>query len=144
NSRGGHSDGRSPRTWPLAPNALEWALARAAQRAGWNVLTLHYRGSWGSPGSYSFTHCLGDAAAAVGWLRDARSPAAPNIDRTRIVVVGHSLGGFIAAYLAGHDRRLAGAALISARRYLCEVVFLRISSIGGSTPLLRSKSRNAT
>jgi pimeloyl-ACP methyl ester carboxylesterase len=73
-----------------------------------------------------------------------RSPAAPNLDRTRIVVAGHSLGGFIAAYLAGHDRRLAGAALISAARYLGEVVFLSISSIGGSTPLLRSKSRNAT
>ena len=79
-------------------------LARAAQRAGWNVLTLHYRGSWGSPGSYSFTHCLEDAAAAVDWLRDPRSTAAANIDRARIVVVGHSLGGFIAAYLAGHDR----------------------------------------
>jgi uncharacterized protein len=93
-------------------------LARAAQRAGWNVLTLHYRGSWGSPGSYSFTHCLEDASAAVDWLRDPRSTAAANIDRARIVVVGHSLGGFIAAYLAGHDRQLAGAALISATRYL--------------------------
>src|SRR5437588_55662 len=25
-------------------------LAQAIRRAGWNVLTLHYRGSWGSPG----------------------------------------------------------------------------------------------
>jgi pimeloyl-ACP methyl ester carboxylesterase len=27
-------------------------LAQAARRAGWNVLTLHYRGSWGSPGPF--------------------------------------------------------------------------------------------
>lgn len=94
------------------------SISRAAQRAGWNVLTLHYRGSWGSPGSYSFTHCLEDAAAAVDWLRNPRSTAAANIDRARIVVVGHSLGGFIAAYLAGRDRQLGGAALISATRYL--------------------------
>ena len=93
-------------------------LARAAQRAGWNVLTLHYRGSWGSPGHYSFTHCLEDAAAALSWLRDPRSPAASKIDRARIVVVGHSLGGFVAGYLAGHDQELAGAALISATRWL--------------------------
>jgi poly(3-hydroxybutyrate) depolymerase len=30
-------------------------LAQAARRAGWNVLTLHYRGSWGSPGPFPFT-----------------------------------------------------------------------------------------
>ena len=93
-------------------------LARAAQRAGWNVLTLHYRGSWGSPGQYSFSHCLEDAASAIDWLRDPRTPAASHIDRAKIVVVGHSMGGFIAGYLAGHDRQLAGAALISATRYL--------------------------
>ena len=93
-------------------------LARAAQRAGWNVLTLHYRGSWGSPGHYSFEHCLQDAAAALDWLRDPASPVAAQIDRSRIVIVGHSLGGFVAAYVAGHDPALAGAALISPTRYV--------------------------
>ena len=28
-------------------------LAQVARRAGWNVLTFHYRGSWGSPGAFS-------------------------------------------------------------------------------------------
>jgi uncharacterized protein len=27
-------------------------LAQAIRRAGWNVLTLHYRGAWGSPGYF--------------------------------------------------------------------------------------------
>ncbi len=34
-------------------------------RAGWNVLTLHYRGSWGSPGDYSYAHQVEDATAAI-------------------------------------------------------------------------------
>src|ERR1039457_7191153 len=33
-------------------------LAQAIRRAGWNVLTLHYRGSWGSPGFFSIRHVL--------------------------------------------------------------------------------------
>ena len=36
-------------------------LAQAARRAGWNVLTLHYRGSWGSPGNFSFAHASSSA-----------------------------------------------------------------------------------
>jgi pimeloyl-ACP methyl ester carboxylesterase len=37
-------------------------LAQSIRRAGWNVLTLHYRGAWGSPG---FTL----AAEVVNWLQ---------------------------------------------------------------------------
>jgi pimeloyl-ACP methyl ester carboxylesterase len=44
-------------------------LAQAARRAGWNVLTLHYRGSWGSPGSFSFAHCEEDGAHALAFVR---------------------------------------------------------------------------
>src|SRR5690348_6082167 len=29
-------------------------LAQAVRRAGWNVITFNYRGSWGSPGKFSF------------------------------------------------------------------------------------------
>jgi uncharacterized protein len=91
-------------------------LARAIQRAGWHVLTLHYRGSWGSPGRYSFTHCLEDGEAALAWLREPSTAARNGVDTERIVVVGHSLGGFVAGWLAGHDERLAGAVLISPGR----------------------------
>jgi uncharacterized protein len=91
-------------------------LARAMQRAGWTVLTLNYRGSWGSPGRYSFTHCREDGEAALAWLRDPSTAQRFGIDPHRIVVVGHSMGGFVAGWLAGHDGRLAGAVLISAGR----------------------------
>jgi pimeloyl-ACP methyl ester carboxylesterase len=97
-------------------NDPNFDLARAIQRAGWNVLTFHYRGSWGSPGDYSFTHCREDGEAALDWARLSSTSAAYGIDTHRIVVVGHSMGGFVAGWLAGHDDGLAGAVLISAGR----------------------------
>src|SRR5258708_5825467 len=36
-------------------------LAQAARRAGWTVLTLHYRGSWGSAGAFSFSNAVEDS-----------------------------------------------------------------------------------
>jgi pimeloyl-ACP methyl ester carboxylesterase len=95
-------------------NDPNFDLARAIQRAGWNVLTFHYRGSWGSPGQYSFTHCREDGEAALDWARQSSTSTTYGIDTNRIVVVGHSMGGFVAGWLAGHDDHLAGAILISA------------------------------
>jgi len=97
-------------------NETNQDIARAIQRAGWNVLTLHYRGSWGSPGRYSFTHCREDGEAALAWLREPSTVKRYGIDVNRIVVAGHSMGGFVAGWIAGHDKHLAGAALISAGR----------------------------
>lgn len=88
-------------------------LAQAMRRAGWDVLTLHYRGSWGTPGSFSFHHVLEDADAALAWLRSPAALAA-GVDVRRIAVVGHSMGGMATAYVAGHDPAIIGAGLISA------------------------------
>jgi uncharacterized protein len=91
---------------------LNLDLARVLQRAGWNVLAIHYRGVWGAPGQFSFGHTAQDAHAALAWLR---SPAAApyGVDPNRIVALGHSMGGWDTAML-GDDRRLAGYVLISA------------------------------
>jgi pimeloyl-ACP methyl ester carboxylesterase len=88
-------------------------LARAIQRSGWNVLTLHYRGSWGSAGDYGIGHCMEDGLAAVAWLRDPKIAVAPYVDARRIVVIGHSLGAMVAGYVSAHDAGIAGAAVIS-------------------------------
>jgi acetyl esterase/lipase len=91
---------------------LNLDIARVLQRAGWNVLAIHYRGVWGAPGQVSFGHTIEDAHAALAWLR---SPAAAeyNVNPHRIVALGHSMGGFDAAML-GDDKGLAGYVLISA------------------------------
>jgi pimeloyl-ACP methyl ester carboxylesterase len=87
-------------------------LAQAARRDGWNVLTLHYRGSWGSPGTFSFTHAAQDAHTALAFLRDPANLARYRIDPNYIVVAGHSMGGFMAADVAADDPAIAGLFLI--------------------------------
>lgn len=89
-------------------------LAQAVRRAGWNVLTLHYRGSWGSPGVFSLTHVREDATAAAAFVEAPANQAKYGIDLRRIVLAGHSMGGFAAASAAIGDRKLAGVVLLDA------------------------------
>src|SRR5665213_1793694 len=63
-------------------------LAQAVRRAGFDVLTLHYRGSWGSPGAFSFTHAIEDSDASVLFLK--ASAGKYHLDPPRIFVAGHS------------------------------------------------------
>ena len=88
-------------------------LAQAVRRAGWNAITFNYRGSWGSPGNFAFDHTIEDAAAALAFLRDTANVRALAIDTNRIVVAGHSMGGWVAAFTAARDARLRGLVLIS-------------------------------
>ena len=89
-------------------------LAQAIRRAGWNVLTLHYRGAWGSPGVFSIEHALEDADAAVEFVRQPDVAAKFAIDVRRIVLGGHSMGGLASAAHARHDHALQGVVLIDA------------------------------
>jgi alpha/beta superfamily hydrolase len=84
----------------------------AVRRAGWNVLVFHYRGMWGAPGQFSIAHSVQDTAAAVTYIRRADIAAKYGIDTRRLVIAGHSMGGFCAAAIARTDLRLAGAILI--------------------------------
>ena len=84
------------------------------RRAGWNVVTLNYRGSWGSPGNFRFAQNLEDADAALAFVRDPANATKLAIDTKRIVIAGHSMGGWVTAMTAEHDRGIIGAILISA------------------------------
>src|SRR3974390_96678 len=88
-------------------------LAQSIRRAGWNVLFFHYRGSWGSPGSFSFANSIEDTQAAIGWARDPQNAKKYRIDPERIVLIGHSMGGFMAS-AAGRDPKLQGVAMLAA------------------------------
>ena len=89
-------------------------LAQAMRREGWNVLTMHYRGAWGSPGNFTFAHVLEDPAAALAWLRTPANAAKYHIDTAKIVVIGHSMGGWAAAFTGAHDPGVLATGLISA------------------------------
>jgi pimeloyl-ACP methyl ester carboxylesterase len=98
----------------LPGNEKNLDLAQALRRAGWTAVTFNYRGSWGSPGSFRFDNTVEDAAAVLAFLRDTATARALAIDTTRIVIGGHSMGGWAAALAAARDSRLRGAVLISA------------------------------
>lgn len=89
-------------------------LMQAVRRAGWNVLKINYRGSWGSPGTFSFANSRVDAASAVDFLRDPANVAKYRIDPARIVVAGHSMGGFMAASASAARPEVAGTILLDA------------------------------
>lgn len=89
-------------------------LAQTLRTRGWNVLAMHYRGSWGVKGDFSFRHAAEDADAEVRYLLDPANAQKYHIDTHRMIVIGHSMGGYMAASAAAHNREVAGAVLISA------------------------------
>ena len=99
----------------LPGNERNLDLAQAVRRAGWNVLTFTYRGAWGSEGTFSIQHAIADAAAALAFLRSDAASRDFAVDRSRIVVAGHSMGGYIAAHVAANDAGgLAGLVTLDA------------------------------
>ena len=87
-------------------------LLQAVRRAGWNAMRVNYRGSWGSQGTFSFAGARADGQAAVAWLLDPANAAKYHVDTRRIVVAGHSMGGFMAADAVAAEPRVAGAVMI--------------------------------
>ena len=98
----------------LPGNEKNLDLAQAVRRAGWNVVTFNYRGSWGSAGSYRFAQNLEDATAVLAYLRQPAIAQKLQIDTRAMVLAGHSMGGWVTVLTAARDHKLAGAILISA------------------------------
>jgi pimeloyl-ACP methyl ester carboxylesterase len=89
-------------------------LAQDIRRAGWDVLYFNYRGSWGSPGDFSFSHGIEDTAAAVEYLRQPATAKLLRLDPSKIVLIGHSMGGFMAVQGTAADRTILALGMISA------------------------------
>jgi pimeloyl-ACP methyl ester carboxylesterase len=98
----------------LPGNEKNLDLAQAIRRAGWNTVTFNYRGSWGSPGAFSFKGNLDDAKAVLAYVRAPANAQRLQVDTKRLVMMGHSMGGWVTSQVAAADPELAGAALISA------------------------------
>ncbi len=98
----------------LPGNERNLDLAQAVRRAGWNVLTFTYRGAWGSEGMFSTQHAVADTEAALAFLRSQAAVRDYNIDTSRIVVAGHSMGGYMAARATARDEAVAGLILLDA------------------------------
>lgn len=86
-------------------------LAQALRRVGFAVMTFHYSGSWNSDGDFSFMHCLEDSHCVL----DAMLSHADEwqIDPTRILVAGHSMGGLMAGHLLASREEIRTGVLIT-------------------------------
>lgn len=80
-------------------------IAQALRGGGWNAAIFHYRGCWGSKGPFRIRDMLDDVRAAVDHLT---SGAVRDVDPTRLIAIGHSLGGWAAVLAACEDLRLRG------------------------------------
>lgn len=85
--------------------------ARALSRAGFAVLRFDYVGCGESTGEYQDITLTQQAEDTIGVLNFLSTQ--PQIDPRRIILLGHSLGGGIASYVAGTDPRVTGLVLWS-------------------------------
>jgi pimeloyl-ACP methyl ester carboxylesterase len=87
-------------------------LAQSLRRDGWNVLAMHYRGSWGSQGTFNFSHCIEDVGTMLAYVTQPANVTKLHIDTHHLVVIGHSMGGFMTiAALAQHPELKAGVVI---------------------------------
>lgn len=86
---------------------VSWVLPEVARVRGWSALVVNYRGYGASGGAPSERALFADALA----LYD-RGIARPDVDRTRVVAMGRSLGTGVAVWLAS-QRPVAGTVLVS-------------------------------
>jgi len=76
-------------------NETNMDIAHAIRRAGFNVVQFHYRGSWGSDGNYSWQNSLDDTETIINHFRKEEVKELYRCDPKRIILIGHSMGGFI-------------------------------------------------
>ncbi len=97
--------GDSPRPTVLLCHGLPGVeknldIAYALRDAGWNCLYFHYRGCWGSEGTYSLNGLVDDISAATDWLVQQ-----PSVDVNQLALVGSSIGGYVTLAAGANDLR---------------------------------------
>jgi len=86
---------------------VSWLAATGAERSGWSMLLMNYRGYGHSEGRPSEGRLFADAVRIYDW-----AAGRAGVDARRIVGMGRSLGSAVAIYLAT-QRPLAGLVLVT-------------------------------
>jgi len=77
-------------------------LCAAVTQLGWSTVNVEY-----TRGNGSFPQATDDIARALAWVRENADPY--GFDTSRIIIIGHSAGGYLALRAAHSDAALAGA-----------------------------------
>lgn len=85
-------------------------VAHAVRRSGYNVVHFHYRGSWGSGGNYSWSNCIEDSKLVIDYFRSEEVKDLYRCDNKKLVLLGHSMGGFITLLNLANDELLTHGA----------------------------------
>lgn len=88
-------------------------LAQSLRRIGYNVFIFHYSGSWGSEGEYSFNNIIEDANSSIRFLSSKEACENFRIDKDKIVLIGHSMGGFAALMTAAKNPQIKNVVSIA-------------------------------
>ena len=76
-------------------------IAYALRDLGWNCLYFHFRGCWGSHGTYDLAGLADDTRAATDWVSQQ-----PEVDKERIALIGASTGSHPALKQGAADPRI--------------------------------------
>jgi uncharacterized protein len=76
-------------------------IAYRLRDLGWNCLYFHFRGCWGSEGTFSLAGLADDTRAAVEWVLKQ-----PSVDKERIALIGCSTGSHPALVSGAADPRI--------------------------------------
>jgi fermentation-respiration switch protein FrsA (DUF1100 family) len=77
-------------------------LAKPISGAGFAVYTFRFRGTGESEGNFEIAGWTHDLAAAIDYLSEL-----PEIDKSRLALVGFSAGASVSIYAAARDKRIA-------------------------------------
>lgn len=88
-------------------------IAHMLRRGGFNVVIFHYSGSWGSGGTYSFGQAYRDLQAVRCAIAGATFAQEHRIDRDKVFLAGHSVGGFLTLLAARDQMDFQGFAVLA-------------------------------
>ena len=91
-------------------------------------------------GDFSFEHAAEDADTEVQFILDPANAEKYRIDTHRILVIGHSMGGFIAASATAHSPQVSGCVLISAWNIAADYEMRR--HVGSKPPTLENEAKS--
>lgn len=87
-------------------------LVASLTAAGFGVVEINYVGTWSNAGEFSWLGGVKDAEAVVRYLRSAEAKGV-GLDGKRIILVGHSYGGWVALTIAARDSALRCVAALA-------------------------------